>query len=178
MCKGGKKLRFGKVERYEPTLVCQGRLVAFRFPKAELLTSLTLLLSLAKWNAMSRHWQNHHIPNVFGSRFASGRTEKLEALEFIFSKNCREQRMWRKQFVGWKSLLGEIFGNWHIVQSCWFFTRSFHIFFCISKRPFRSKHSQYKSTRWWFQLCSFFTPTLGNDPIWRSYVLDGLKTPN
>ena len=100
------------------------------------------MLSLAKWNAMSRHWQNHHIPNVFGSRFASGRTEKLEALEFIFvEEQCRES-LWRKQLAGWKSLLGEIFGNWHIVQSCWFFKRSFHIYFCMSKRPFRSKHSQ------------------------------------
>ena len=34
---------------------------------------------------MSRPCKNDHIPNVFGSRFVSGRTEKLEALEFFFS---------------------------------------------------------------------------------------------
>ena len=68
--------------------------------------------------------------------------EALSALECSFlSNNCREF-LCRKQLPGWKSLLGEIFGNWHIVQPCWFFTRSFHIFFCISRRPFRSKHSQ------------------------------------
>ena len=31
--------------------------------------------------------------------------------------------------------------------------------------------------RWWFQMCSIFTHTWGNDPRWRAYFSDGLKTP-
>ena len=31
------------------------------------------------------------------------------------------------------------------------------------------------STRWWFQIFVIFTPTWGNDPIWRAYFSDGLK---
>ena len=32
-------------------------------------------------------------------------------------------------------------------------------------------------SRWWFQTCFIFTPTWGNDPIWRSYVSNGVKPP-
>ena len=35
------------------------------------------------------------------------------------------------------------------------------------------KHQQ--STRWWFQIVFIFTPTWGNDPIWRSRFSNGLK---
>ena len=33
------------------------------------------------------------------------------------------------------------------------------------------------SAKWWFQIFFIFTPTWGNDPIWRAYFLDGLKPP-
>ena len=32
-------------------------------------------------------------------------------------------------------------------------------------------------TRWWFQISFIFTPTWGNDPIWRAYFSNGLKPP-
>ena len=31
--------------------------------------------------------------------------------------------------------------------------------------------------RWWFQTFFIFTPTWGNDPIWRAYFSIGLKPP-
>ena len=33
-----------------------------------------------------------------------------------------------------------------------------------------------RKTRWWFQIF-IFTPTWGNDPIWRAYFSNGLKPP-
>ena len=33
-------------------------------------------------------------------------------------------------------------------------------------------------TRWWFQICFIFIPTWGDDPTWRAYFSDGLKTPS
>ncbi len=32
-------------------------------------------------------------------------------------------------------------------------------------------------TRWWFQIFFIFTPTWGNDPIWRDYFSNGLVQP-
>ena len=32
-------------------------------------------------------------------------------------------------------------------------------------------------SRWWFQILFIFTPTWGNDPIWRAYLSDGLVQP-
>ena len=143
MCKGGKKLRFGKVERYEPTLALV-RVGSYRsaFPKRSFLPPLHfcfLWQSGTLWADIDKTTISQMCLGR-GSRVGGQRSSKHS--NSFLSKNCREQKMWRKQLVGWKSPLGEIFGNWHIVQSCWFFTRSFHIFFCISKRPFRSKHSQ------------------------------------
>ncbi len=34
-----------------------------------------------------------------------------------------------------------------------------------------------KTTRWWFQIIFIFTPTWGDDPVWRVYFSDGLKPP-
>ena len=33
------------------------------------------------------------------------------------------------------------------------------------------------SSRWWFQIFDFHPDPWGNDPIWRAYVSDGLRTP-
>ena len=109
-----------------------------------------------------------------GSRVGGQRSSFSTWMLIFVEEQCRES-LWRKQLAGWKSLLGEIFGNWHIVQSCWFFKRSFHIYFCMSKRPFRSKHSQIlKPPGGGFKYFLFSHPTWGNDPIWRSYFSDGL----
>ena len=32
-------------------------------------------------------------------------------------------------------------------------------------------------SRWWFKALFIFTPTRGDDPIWRSYFSNGLKPP-
>ena len=138
-CKGGKKLRFGKVERYEPTLTKRP------YPKCV-------------WVEV-REWEDR---------------EALSALECSFlSSNCREF-LWRKQLAGWKSLFGEIFGNWQIVQPCWFSQGLFTSFSAFPGGLFVQNIVKYKSTRWWFQIFLIFTPTWGNDPIWRSYFSDGL----
>ena len=39
------------------------------------------------------------------------------------------------------------------------------------------KDNDWSNSRWWFQIFFIFTPTRGDDPIWRVYFSNGLKPP-
>ena len=43
---------------------------------------------------------------------------------------------------------------------------------CMTNDGFLMK-ADMRVTRWWFQIFFIFTPTWGNDPIWRAYFSDG-----
>ena len=94
--------------------------------------------ALAKWSAMSRHSQSGRIPNVFGSRFASGRIEKLF-----------QQFLWREEQTGTLSS--------HVGFSQGLFTS----FSAFPRGLFVQNIVKYKSSRWRVHFFEIFSPLLG-----------------
>ena len=110
------------------------------------------------WNMTGN--ENSQPRDVFCCSFNFGLTSfwfEAGLLLYLIKNSANQLSIWCWQWV------------FHFTMLCVFTIRKK----CLNTKI--PKHQQ--STRWWFQIVFIFTPTWGNDPIWRSCFSNGLKPP-
>ena len=139
-----------------------------------LLACYTTVLEL-NWESDSMIWQYIQV-----SKGASKHLQSTCNMSFQNFLNESAYTLWKVDVLGyWNTVrLQYFYDPFAIIHSAFFGGTEAHTSqFALLLLTAGSSVCSRNWTRWWFQTFYIFTPTWGDDPIWRAYFSIGLKPP-